>query len=304
MMNAQGTRLPYVPILLAAVILAILTSFLTVRVIAPTQSTLTSASSNATFDRVLKSGTLRCGYVIYPPGLIKNPNTKKIEGIFPDTLEEVSKALGLKVEWVEEVGWGSMIEGLEANRYDMICSPVWANATRAKRADFTVPLFYSGIGIYTRSDDHRFDTDPSGLNSPSIKLATIDGEMSDIISRRDFPYAARVSLTQLSDNSQLLLGVKDKKADATFVEPYIAQQFLTSNPGSIRNISSEHPLRIFPNTMMVKKGEDKLRTMIDTALMEVINSGVVDKALRHYSQEPGTFYPVAFPYRIDTVKQK
>lgn len=300
-MNPQGSRSSVVPALIAAIIAAIITAVLTVHLMGP-KPPGTSANTPATasvFDRVLKSGTIRCGYVIYPPGLIKNPNTKAIEGVFPETLAAASKALGLKVEWVEEVGWGSMIEGLEADRYDMICSPVWANASRAKRADFTVPLFYSGIGIYTRTDDHRFDADQAALNSSSVKLATIDGEMSDIISHQDFPEASRVSLPQLSDNSQLLLGLKDKKADATFVEPYIAQQFLASNPGTIRNIALEKPIRIFPNTMMVKKGETKLRTMMDTALLEVLNSGVVDKILRRYSKEPGTFYPVALPYRAD-----
>jgi len=301
-MNSQGSRSSVVPVLIAAIIAAIITAAATVYLMWP-RPTGTSASGSeaaSVIDRVLKSGTIRCGYVIYPPGLLKNPNTKAIEGVFPEVLAAASKALGLKVEWVEEVGWGSMIEGLETDRYDMICSPVWANASRAKRADFTVPLFYSGIGIYTRTDDHRFDgADHAALNSPSVKLATIDGEMSDIISHQDFPQANRVSLPQLSDNSQLLLGLKDKKADATLVEPYIAQQFLASNPGTIRNIALEKPIRIFPNTMMVKKGETKLRTMMDTALLEVVNSGAVDKILLRYSKEPGTFYPVALPYRAD-----
>jgi polar amino acid transport system substrate-binding protein len=300
-MNSQGPRSSVVPAVIAAILAAIITTALTVHLMGPKPAGTSANATAATtvFDRVLKSGTIRCGYVIYPPGLLKNPNTKAIEGVFPETLAAASKALGFKVEWVEEVGWGSMIEGLEADRYDMICSPVWANASRAKRADFTVPLFYSGIGIYTRTDDHRFDADPAALNSPSVKLATIDGEMSDIISHQDFPAASRVSLPQLSDNSQLLLGLKDKKADATFVEPYIAQQFLASNPGTIRNMAVERPIRIFPNTMMVKKGETKLRTMMDTALMEVLNSGAVDKILQRYSKEPGTFYPVALPYRAD-----
>ena len=61
-----------------------------------------------------------------------------------------------------------MIEGLRADRYDLIGSQVWANSSRAKQADFTVPLFYSGIGIYVRADDSRFDSDHAKIDSPDV----------------------------------------------------------------------------------------------------------------------------------------
>jgi len=38
-----------------------------------------------------------------------------------------------------------------------------------------------------------------------------------------------------------------------FVEPYIANQFLASHPGSIKNVTADDPVRVFPNTMMLKK---------------------------------------------------
>ena len=59
------------------------------------------ATKNAapdTFERVTSSGVLRCGYVVYPPGLINDPNTGKISGIFPDVLEQAAHNLGLKVD--------------------------------------------------------------------------------------------------------------------------------------------------------------------------------------------------------------
>src|ERR1039458_10684502 len=70
-------------------------------------------------DRVLKRGVIRAGYAIYPPASFKDPNTGKISGICVDVLEEAAKNLGLKVEWTEEVPWGTMIEGLQNERYDI-----------------------------------------------------------------------------------------------------------------------------------------------------------------------------------------
>jgi len=249
------------------------------------------------YDRVIKSGTIRCGYVIYPPGSIKDPNTGKLSGIFVEALESAAQNLGLKVEWKEEVGWGSMIEGLQTDRYDMICSPVWANTTRGKLVDFSVPLFFSGIGVYARQDDNRFSSDLKAINSETIKIATIDGEMSDIIARSQFPKAQRVSLPQLSDVSQVLLNVAQKRADVTFVEPYFGYQYLRNNPGTVKNFTPQKPVRVFGNTMMFKRGQTEFKSMLDIALLELINSGFVDELLDKYETFPGAFYRDAHPYR-------
>ncbi|MGD0253572.1 MAG: transporter substrate-binding domain-containing protein [Verrucomicrobiota bacterium] len=71
------------------------------------------------YDRVMKSGKIRAAYTIYPPGCFKDDNGK-LKGVFVETLEEAAKNLGLTVEWTEEVGRGTQIEGLENNRFDMI----------------------------------------------------------------------------------------------------------------------------------------------------------------------------------------
>jgi ABC-type amino acid transport substrate-binding protein len=249
------------------------------------------------YDRILASGVIRCGYVPYPPGLIKDPNTGKVSGVFADAIMEAAANLGLKVDWTEEVGWGSMIEGLNTDRYDLICSPVWANSSRAKVADFTTPLFYSGINAYVRSNDTRFSEALKVVNSQDVKIATIDGEMSAIIANNVFPNARTLSLPQTSDDSQLLLNVAEGKADITFVEPYIANLFLKSHPASVRNVTVGDPIRVFPNTMMLKKGDARLKSMLDIALGELVNSGEIDLLLKKYAGSGLPFYPVSKPYR-------
>lgn len=256
------------------------------------------STQESVYNRVIKSGKIRCAYVIYPPGLFKDPNTGKISGIAAETVEEASKNLGLKVEWTEEVGWGSMIEGLNTDRYDLVVSGIWPNASRAKLVDFSTPLYYSGIGIYVRQNETRFDGSLKGMNSQDVKISTIDGEMSDIIARNQFPNAQRISLPQNADVSQLLLNVSQGRADLTFVEPYIANQFLKNNPGTIKNIVDQKPIRVFGNTVMFKRGQMEFKSMIDTTIEELINSGFVDSLVDRYETSPGTFYRKSFPYRV------
>lgn len=260
-------------------------------------------SQEAVYSRVIKSGKIRCAFVIYPPGLIKDPNSGKISGIAAETIEEAGKNLGLQVEWTEEVGWGSMIEGLETDRYDLVVSGIWPNASRAKLVDFSTPLYYSGIGIYVRQNESRFNETLSGLNSQDVKISTIDGEMSDIIARNQFPSAQRVSLPQNADVSQLLLNVSQGRADLTFVEPYIANQFLKNNPGTIKNIVEQKPIRVFGNTVMLKRGQTEFKSMLNTTIEELINNGFVDNLVDRYETSPGTFYRRSFPYRPASPRQ-
>ena len=258
--------------------------------------TQAGSSRSSNYERVLASGVIRAGYLPYPPGSIKDPNTGKLSGVHIETLERAAAAIGLRVEWVEASGWGSIVEDIRSRRVDVIGSPVWANSTRGKLAGFTRPLFWSGICIFVRADDHRFDARPAGINDAAVRIATIDGEMSDIVAKADYPNAQRVSLPQNSDNSVMLENVVSGRADVVFVEPYIAQLYLRNHPNALRNITPTNPIRVFPNSMMVPIDDPAFLSMLNTAIDELANSGVVDQLLKKYVPEPGAFFPTARPY--------
>ncbi len=250
------------------------------------------------YDRVVRSGALRAAYITYPPAVIKDPSTGELSGIFVETLNKIGSNTGLRVEWTEEVGWGSQIEGLLADRYDIVGSPVWANAVRGKLTMMSIPVYYSGIGLWVRSDDNRFVTDLKLINDPQVKIATVDGETSDVIARGDFPLAQRVSLPQLADLSRMLLDVQTHKADIAFVEPYIAYTFLSSYPGAVKNLTASDPVRVYGNCYMFRPNEPQLKHLLDVAVEDLLNSGYIEALIRKYEPQPGTFYRVAKPYRL------
>jgi polar amino acid transport system substrate-binding protein len=262
------------------------------------QGTTSGTGQQTVYDRVMKSGTIRAAYLSYPPACMKDTKTGKLSGIFVETLEKAAENVGLKVEWTEEVGWGSQIEGLQADRYDIIGSPVWANPTRGKVAGLSIPVYYSGIGIYVRQNENRFTSDYNTINSSNVKIATIDGETGDLIARSQFPQAQRNSLPQTTDISQLFLELTGNKADVMFAEPYFAYQFLQSNPNSVKNIATDKPIRTLGNVYMFKRDQGEFKQMLDVAIEDLINSGYVDQLINKYEPAPNTFYRVAQPYRL------
>ncbi len=285
-------------LVVALFLLAAVASFLVLQ-IAPRNPEVASQAHISRLDTILKEGKIRCSYLIYSPYFRKDPNTGDLSGIFHDLMEEVGRVSGLKVEWVEQVGYENIFTGLNAGRHDVFAGGLWPSASRAKAGLFTEPVFYSVIKAWGRANESRF-ANLEGVNEPAIRIATIDGAMEDIIARTDFQNAKRESLPQLSPFTQNLLNVTTKKADLTFAEPGIIQEFLQSNPGTLKELAPERPLRIFGNSLVVPKAEVELKEFLDVAMRELLYSGIVDKILTKYEPVPGVFPRVALPYRAET----
>lgn len=249
---------------------------------------------------IVERGHIRAGYAVGAPYFVKDPNTGDVSGIFADVMAELAKGLGLEVRWVEEVGYGQMIEGLRAKRFDIVGSGVWINANRASGADFSSPVLFDAVGAYVRHDDHRFDADLSIANSLDIRIATIDGEMASAIAAADFPEAQTEALPQMTDFTHMILNVVTRKADLTFLGLGPARRFQAENPDSIRNVTPEKPVRIFPTAMMLPHGEHELRRAIDLALTQLVNDGAIDRIIDKYEGIPGSHYRLAPAYSPHT----
>lgn len=277
------------------VVLTIAVSLLTVKL----SGSSTGSIKSSVYDKVVNSGTIRACYVVYPPASIKDPNTGELSGVFVETLNKAAENMGLKVDWSTEVGWGEMIEALNSSKCDIIGSPAWSNSTRGKSAEFSQPVYYSAINAYVRASDNRFNGDITLANNASYKLATVDGETSQVIASRQFPKAQTLQLPQLTDVSQMLLNVVDGKADMAFLEPTVANLYIKNNPGKIKNVSVVKPVVVYGNVMLIKKGEFTFKSAIDNAIIELLNNGYVDGVINNYEKDyPGGFYRVSVPYVV------
>ncbi len=250
------------------------------------------------YDRVIRTGVLRCGYVVFAPYFIKDPNTGAPSGLFVDLMAEIASLQGMKVEWTEEASLPNLIESMRVGRIDAMCSGLWENAVAGKQVEFSRPIFFNVLGIYARPEDHRFDHNLPAINDPSIRIAVIDGGMAEKIASSDFPRAQKVSIPELSDYSALLLNVASGKADLTISASHEAHNYLATNPGTLRKVDADLPIRVLPNTIFFRKGEFKLASMIDSALDEIEYKGQLEKIIAKYEPFPGAFYRVTPAYQI------
>jgi polar amino acid transport system substrate-binding protein len=234
-------------------------------------------------NEVFAANTIKVGYISYPPGFIVDPNTKEKSGIFNDVLVEIAKRNNLTIDYKEEVTWATMIEALKTDRVALIANPVWATKERRENADFSKAVYYSPIGVYVRADDNRFDADRSKLNDPKVKIAAVDGEVNNFIGKSDFPKAELKPFPNNIDVAQLFLEIQTKKKDVTFAEPMFAYDYMQKNPGKLKNIGENSPIRNYPNCYMYKKGEAKVGDFLNAEIDKLIKDGTIDKIIAKYA---------------------
>lgn len=255
------------------------------------------AAKESTYDRVLRTGIIRCGYVNYPPYLIVDPAAKVMSGIAYDIAEELARVLNLKIEWTEEVGWANTVEALRSRRVDAICTSFWQNPVEGKYLGFTVPMFYSPVGAYVKADNTTLKRDLSNVNDPAVRVSASDGALSFFIAQRDYPKATILSLPNMTDETQMLMEVASRKADITFIETYLGEKFIKKNRGTLKNLTPDKPVRLFGNTFPIPMGDVAFKSMLDSALIPMIEGGIVDRIIKKYEEVPNEILRVAPPYQ-------
>lgn len=229
---------------------------------------------------------------------MKDINTGEMSGIYYDYLNQLGEVLSLKVQWVEETGFGPHVEALKNDRFDMMCAGDYQNGARGRYIDYMTPILYVALGIYVREGDARFDNNISALNNANIKLSAVEGTTPFIVGNRDFPAAQKINHPENQDLNVPLMDVVSGKADAAITGLPLGLGFVAKNPGQIRQVKAAQPIRLFGSSLSFKQGEVRMQSMINNATRELIYSGAIESIIKKYEKYPGSFYRVAKPAEL------
>ena len=151
-------------------------------------------------DAIIKSGTLRVGSTgDYKPFTYKDPATGAFSGIDIDMAENLGKALGVKVEFVQ-TAWGNLMKDFEADKYDVAMGGISVTLDRAKRAFFTIPMLREGKTPITKCENvAKFGT-LAEIDRPDVKVVVNPGGTNERFARAN---AAKASITVFPDNTKI-----------------------------------------------------------------------------------------------------
>lgn len=246
------------------------------------------------YERVMRTGTIRCGFIPWPPGFEIDPNTGAVKGPSKTLFESIIRLTGWDVEFVE-VSLTNEILDLNNGKIDAMCSSGPWTITNVKFVDYTTPAVYSPILVYVRADESRFSS-YKDLDSEEASLVGIDGDVSIDLARHRFPRAKIRSLINLTDPAMLMREVADGKADTVILDPVTAESFMTNNPGLMKQLPVQEPLAVYPVGMAVKWGEYALAQTLNRATEMAINIGLADDLIDLYDPDRHIMYSPGRPY--------
>src|SRR5580765_7789886 len=99
---------------------------------------------NAIPADVRARGTLRVGsQQTFPPVEFREPGKSEVIGVSSELLAEVSKRLGLKLEYIQGE-YASLISGVEADRFDIASGGISDTEEREQKLDFVNYMMSGG----------------------------------------------------------------------------------------------------------------------------------------------------------------
>lgn len=253
-------------------------------------------ADNAVFNRVINGGTLRCGYIVWQPYMMKDPNTGKLSGMSYDIFEALGKTLGLKIDWVSEVQSGQEAEALNSDKVDAVCSTVPSNSRSAKYMDYIDGYAYMPFYIYMKKGG-KMVNNVADLNTAQMSVTGMDGDISLFAAEQYFPTAKKVAVPSSADPTSINLNVQMGKADFVVNDPASLAYFNAANGDQLIPILATKPLVTLKEGAAIKKGENNLRQTLNEGMELMLTSGLIDQILDKWDESQKLMKRRAMPWR-------
>src|ERR1700743_2028903 len=139
-------------------------------------------------DRVQKSGVLRVGTTMDTPVFSMKDASGQLHGFDMDALETLEKALGVRIEYVK-MTFGSMLDDLAADKFDVAMSGMGRTFDRARTATFSKPYMRYGKLLMIRSAHSAKYKSLADLDKTDVKIAFNKGGLNDRFANTEFKNA-------------------------------------------------------------------------------------------------------------------
>lgn len=167
----------------------------------------------STLERAQASGTLRVGYANEAPFAYMNSASGQLTGEAPEILRHITQELGIaRIEGVL-TEFGSLIPGLQANRFDVIAAGMYITPQRCQQVLFSNPTYGIGSAFIVAEGN------PKALNSFADVAATNDARLGVVVGAIEADYASQSGVPTdrvvvFPDAASALAGVQAGRVDA------------------------------------------------------------------------------------------
>ncbi|AMA44319.1 ABC transporter substrate-binding protein [Pseudomonas monteilii] len=233
---------------------------------------LLAAAATLVFSaNAMAAEKLRMGIeAAYPPF-----NNKDASGNVVGFDRDIGDALcaKMKVECsVVTSDWDGIIPALNAKKFDFLVSSLSITDERKQAVDFTDP-YYSNKLQFIAPKGVDFKTDKDYLKGKSIgtQRATLAGTWLED------NYGSDIDIKLYDTQENAYLDLVAGRIDGILADKYVNYEWLKSKDGQNYEFKGEPVVESDKIGIAVRKGDDALRTQLNTALKEIIADGTYKK---------------------------
>ena len=232
----------------------------------------TATQEKAEGYKLVHPGYLTVGMdATYPPFEFINETTHQFQGFDVDLMKAVAHEMGLKPKFVN-VAWTGIIPGLEAHKYDCICSAMTITAERAKQVYFSRPYFVASQVIVVRANDNRIHS-VKDLNGKVVGVQL--GTTGEFFAEKLLKEGIKFTLKKYQTTPDALLDLKNGRLDAVIIDNGVALWMAKKCPEDYKVINERLTHELYG--IAVAKDNPALLKAINQALNKTIEDGTYAK---------------------------
>lgn len=242
-------------------------------VLAPALTGTALAQQKSRLNRILETSVLRVGTTgDFNPMSFRDPASNEFRGHDIDAAHELAKDLGVKVQFVP-TDWKTLINGIVADKYDIVMTGTSMSVARAKSAGFSIPWGRNAFFPLVHKKNASKWKDWADLNKPEVTAGYNLGTTMEQFVQANLPKATpkRVE-SPARDWQELLAG----RVDFT-VASLIEGAFLTRQYPDLQLLFLDRPKNSIPMAFVVP--------MDDQVWINFVNNWVVIKKQNGYFAE-------------------
>ena len=169
------------------------------------------SSAQLLLEDITNSKVIRVGTTgDYGPFSFVSDNTEELyNGIDIELAKDLAATMNIEVEFVHTT-WGTLMDDLLQDKFDVGMSGISINADREAQAMFSIPLMTDGKAAIARDESAGKFKTIAAINQPEVRVIFNPGGTNEEFARKNFPNA---TLILNDDNITIFQKIVDGEAD-------------------------------------------------------------------------------------------
>ena len=235
-------------------------------------------------ESIKSAGVIKIGTdATYAPNEFLAGDGKTVQGMDVDVFNAVAAKFGIKTEW-NPADFGSIINGVNGNKYDMGISSFTINDERMKQVNM-VSYFSAGTQWATAAGNPK-GVDPENACGKNIAVqSNTTQELDDLPVRQKKCGSNKINVLSLKDQSQATAAVVSGKADAMLADSPVVAYAVKQSGGKLEALGDIYEAA--PYGYVLPKDQTEFAEAIVEALKEIEKDGAYKAALEKWGVEQG-----------------